>query len=123
MSRLRAVAIITAFLAVTFVGMPFQWLLLKLKSPAARTFPHRYHRLVAAIFGIHIHVVGKPVTGEGVLLVANHTSWADIVIFSAVTPLSFVAKAEVGGWPLFGTLARLQRTVFIERQRRTTTGA
>jgi 1-acyl-sn-glycerol-3-phosphate acyltransferase len=122
MSRLRAVAIITAFLAVTFVGMPFQWLLLKLKSPAARTFPHRYHRLVAAIFGIHIHVVGKPVTGEGVLLVANHTSWADIVIFSAVTPLSFVAKAEVGGWPLFGTLARLQRTVFIERHRRTTAG-
>jgi len=122
MSRLRAVAIIIAFLAVTFVGMPFQWLLLKLKSPAARTFPHRYHRLVAAIFGIHIHVVGKPVTGEGVLLVANHTSWADIVIFSAVTPLSFVAKAEVGGWPLFGTLARLQRTVFVERQRRSTTG-
>ncbi len=122
MSRLRAVAIIVAFLAVTLVGMPYQWLLLKLKSPAARTFPHRYHRLVAAIFGIHIHVVGKPVGGEGVLLVANHTSWADIVIFSAVTPLSFVAKAEVGGWPLFGTLARLQRTVFIERERRSTTG-
>ena len=122
MSRLRAAGIIIAFLAVTLVGMPFQWLLLKLNSPAARTFPHRYHRLVAAIFGIHIHVVGKPVTGEGVLLVANHTSWADIVIFSAVTPLSFVAKSEVGSWPLFGTLARLQRTVFVERERRSTTG-
>ena len=122
MSRLRAVAIIVAFLAVTLVGMPLQWLLLKLNSPAARTFPHRYHRLVAAIFGIHIHVIGKQVTGEGVLLVANHTSWADIVIFSAVTPLSFVAKSEVGSWPLFGTLARLQRTVFIERERRSTTG-
>ena len=122
MSRLRAAAIIFAFLAVTLPAMPVQWLLLKLNSSAARTFPNRYHRLVAAIFGIHIQVVGKPVTGEGVLLLANHTSWADIVIFSAATPLSFVAKSEVARWPLFGTLARLQRTVFVERDRRSTTG-
>jgi len=122
MSRLRAVAIIAAFLTVSFLGMPVQWLLIKLKSPAARTFPHRYHRLVAAIFGIHIRVVGKPVTGEGVLMVANHTSWADIVIFSAAAPLSFVAKAEVARWPFFGTLARLQRTVFVTRARRSETG-
>jgi 1-acyl-sn-glycerol-3-phosphate acyltransferase len=122
MSRLRAFIIIVTFLAVTVVGMPVQWLLVKFKLPAARTFPHRYHRLVAAIFGIQIRIIGKPVSGEGVLIVANHTSWADIVIFSAVMPLSFVAKAEVASWPLFGTLARLQRTVFIERERRSTTG-
>ncbi|HEY0107698.1 MAG TPA: lysophospholipid acyltransferase family protein, partial [Rhizomicrobium sp.] len=59
---------------------------------------------------------------EGVLMVGNHTSWADIVIFSAAAPLSFVSKSEVAGYPLFGTLARLQRTVFVERQRRSTTG-
>ena len=122
MARLRAVFIIAGFLGVTVLGMPVQWLLLKLHARAARAFPHRYHRLVAALFGMHIHVIGKPVVGEGVLMVANHTSWADIVIFSAVTPLSFVAKTEVGSWPLFGTLARLQRTVFVERQRRSTTG-
>ena len=29
---------------------------------------------------------------------------------------SFIAKAEVGDWPLFGLLAKLQRTVFIERR-------
>ncbi|HJS46022.1 MAG TPA: lysophospholipid acyltransferase family protein [Rhizomicrobium sp.] len=122
MSRLRAALIIAAFLAVTLVGMPVQWLLLKLRSPAARSFPHHYHRLVAALFGMHIKVAGTPVTGEGVLMVANHTSWADIIIFSAVAPISFVAKSEVANWPFFGTLARLQRTVFVERQRRSTTG-
>jgi len=57
------------------------------------------------------------------LIVANHTGWLDIVIFSAVMPLSFVAKSEVGTWPFFGTLARLQRTVFVERVRRSQTGA
>ena len=56
------------------------------------------------------------------LIVANHTGWLDIVIFSAVMPLSFVAKSEVDGWPFFGTLARLQRTVFVERARRSQTG-
>jgi 1-acyl-sn-glycerol-3-phosphate acyltransferase len=122
MARLRATILLAAFLAVTFLGMPVQWLLLKLKSRTARIFPHHYHRLVAAIFGIHIRVIGKPVTGEGLLLVANHTSWADIIIFSAAAPLSFVAKAEVAGWPFFGTLARLQRTVFVERERRSATG-
>ena len=122
MSRLRAILVIAAFFAVTLLCMPVQWLLLKLRLPAARSFPHRYHRLVAALFGMHIKVVGAPVAGEGVLIVANHTSWADIIIFSAVTPLSFVAKSEVAGWPFFGTLARLQRTVFVERQRRTSTG-
>jgi lyso-ornithine lipid O-acyltransferase len=122
MARLRAAFLIAAFLVLTLAGMPVQWLFLKLNSRAARVFPNLYHRLVAALFGIHIRVRGKSVTGEGVLLVANHTSWADIIIFSAVTPLSFVAKAEVARWPLFGTLARLQRTVFVERARRSATG-
>ena len=122
MAWLRAASLSAGFLLLTLLGMPFQWLFLKLGSDAARTFPWRYHRVVAALFGFHIRVIGEPVRGEGVLMVANHTSWADIVIFSAVTPLSFVAKAEVGGYPLFGTLARLQRTVFVERTRRSTTG-
>src|SRR5471032_3292680 len=122
MARLRAVFIIIGFLVITLLGITVQWLLLKLRSPAARTLPWRYHKLVAALFGIHIKVIGEPVTGEGVLMVANHTSWADIVIFSAAAPLSFVSKAEVARWPLFGTLARLQRSVFVERHRRSTTG-
>lgn len=121
MARLRAASLIVGFLCLTLAGMPVQWLLLKLRHPAARTFPNRYHRIVAALLGFHIRVVGQPVTGEGVLMVANHTSWADIIIFSAVAPLSFVSKAEVGSWPLFGTLARLQRTVFVERTRRSAT--
>src|SRR5215831_12072343 len=99
---LRAASIVAGFALLTALCMPVQWLLLRLHRPAARVFPYHYHRLVAALFGIHIRVIGKPVTGEGVLMVANHTSWADIVIFSAVTPLSFVAKAEVSAWPFFG---------------------
>ena len=63
-------------------------------------------------------VVGE-VSRQGPLLIAsNHVSWLDILVLSSVAPLSFVAKREVAGWPFFGSLARLQRTVFVDRERR-----
>jgi lyso-ornithine lipid O-acyltransferase len=49
-------------------------------------------------------------------------SWSDISVLSSVLPLSFVAKSEVKDWPVFGTLAKLQRTVFINREIRHQTG-
>lgn len=55
--------------------------------------------------------------GRQVILTSNHVSYLDIEVFSTVTPWSFVAKAEVAGWPLFGTLARLQQTAFTSRSR------
>lgn len=121
MAKVRAAFVLAVFLTVTLALIPYQWLLVTLRLPARRTFPHRYHRFVAHLFGIKIRVVGTPPTGAALLL-ANHTSWLDIVIFSAVAPLSFVAKSEVNNWPFFGTLARLQRTVFVTRARRSETG-
>jgi lyso-ornithine lipid O-acyltransferase len=120
MPTLRAVVILAAFLIVTFLLIPVQWLGLTFGLPYVRSFPHAYHRFVARLFGIRIRVLGAPT--HGALLVANHTGWLDIVIFSAVMPLSFVAKSEVNDWPFFGTLARLQRTVFVTRARRSETG-
>jgi 1-acyl-sn-glycerol-3-phosphate acyltransferase len=122
MSTIRAAVILAVFLIVTVILIPWQWLLLTLKLPARRTFPHRYHRFVASLFGIRIRVQGTP-PAKATLLLANHSGWLDIVIFSAVAPLSFVAKSEVNSWPFFGTLARLQRTVFVTRARRSETGA
>jgi 1-acyl-sn-glycerol-3-phosphate acyltransferase len=78
---------------------------------------------MAKLFGIRITTIGVPLTGEGVLIVGNHTSWLDIIIFSAIGRVSFVAKAEVATWPLFSTQAKLQQTVFVERTRRSATGA
>jgi lyso-ornithine lipid O-acyltransferase len=55
------------------------------------------------------------------LVVSNHVSWLDIVVLGGLVPLSFVAKSEVAGWPVIGTLARLQRTIFVDRVRRSAT--
>jgi 1-acyl-sn-glycerol-3-phosphate acyltransferase len=43
-------------------------------------------------------------------------------VLSAIAPVSFVAKAEVARWPFVSALARLQRTVFVDRTRRISVG-
>ena len=116
MATLRAAGIAAAFLLVTLLLIPVQWLGVKLRAGWRRSLPHFYHRFVCKLMGARITVVGTPAKG-GVLLTANHTGWIDIPILSAVAPVSFVAKHEVNLWPFFGTLARLQRTVFVRRER------
>src|SRR5262245_18503718 len=116
MATLRAAGIVAIFLIVTLPLLPVQWLGVKLNAGWRRTLPHVYHRFVCRLFGVRITVIGTPIKG-GVLLAANHAGWLDIPALSAVAPVSFVSKQEVNGWPFFGTLARLQRTIFIRRER------
>jgi lyso-ornithine lipid O-acyltransferase len=122
MATLRAYVIVTVFLVLTLLLIPYQSFNLRFDRKAKNTFPWRYHRFMAKLFGIRIITIGKSHIDEGVLIAANHTSWLDIVIFSALGPVSFVAKSEVATWPFFSTLSKLQRTVFVERTRRTQTG-
>ncbi len=122
MSNIRASAILAAFFLLTVPLMPVQAVLTKVSRRAARRFPHWYHRQVCRLLGVHLNVKGEVVGDRPVLLVSNHTSWLDIPVLSAVAPVSFVAKKEVGSWPFVSSLARLQRTVFVDRNRRHTTG-
>ncbi len=69
------------------------------------------------LVGLRRIVRGRAVAGPGAL-VANHASWLDILALNACAPMRFVSKAEVGGWPGIGWLARATGTVFIRRDRR-----
>ena len=115
MQRLRAILILFGFLALTLPLMPVQFVL------RSKRLPWIYHRLLCKLLGVTITTIGTPPAGAA-LLVANHSSWLDIPVLSAVRPLSFIAKREVGSWPLFGTLAKLQSTVFVNRESRHSTG-
>jgi 1-acyl-sn-glycerol-3-phosphate acyltransferase len=53
------------------------------------------------------------------LLVLNHISWIDIFVVDALQPVTFVAKSEIGRWPLAGTLVTRAGTLYIERESRT----
>jgi len=109
---------ITAYLALSFSAMPVQAALLIAKSPASRRLPLAYHRLCCRILGIALERRGLLSNHRPTLFVANHTSYLDITILGASIEGSFVSKAEVARWPIFGWLAKLQRSIFVERSDR-----
>lgn len=119
---LRVIVVIVVFTLVTLVLIPIQWLAVALKRPLRRRIPVIYHRFVCRLLGIRVHRAGTPVDRRPLLIVANHCSWLDISVITAQAPVVFVAKAEIARWPFFGLLAKLQRTVFVERDRRQKTG-
>jgi lyso-ornithine lipid O-acyltransferase len=121
MSRVRAATKLAGFVGMTVPLMPVQ-ALFKATSPSlARRFPHGYHRALCKWLGITVRVEGDLPT-RPCLIVSNHTSWLDIPVISAALPVSFVARHDVATWPLFGQMAKLQRTVLVDRSRKTATG-
>ena len=122
MGSLRAACILLTFILSALVVIPYQSFALHFKTLGYKDIPERYQRFLSRLFGIRVIMIGKPVQDRGVLMVSNHTSYLDILALGGIARVSFVAKSEVASWPLFGTFARLQRTVFVERQRRSQTG-
>jgi 1-acyl-sn-glycerol-3-phosphate acyltransferase len=115
---LRVIVVLLVFVPVTLALMPAQWLAVALKRPLRRRIPVLYHRFVCRLLGVRLRTTGAPIDARPLLIVANHSSWLDISIITSLAPVVFVAKAEIARWPFFGLLARLQRTVFVERGRR-----
>ena len=82
--------------------------------------PQIFFRLMLALLSVRVSVTGpvsKRGQKSGTLLVANHVSWFDVALIGAVLPVGFMAKSEVKKWPLFGQLAWLNNTLFIDRRR------
>ncbi len=115
-STARALGRLAVYLAVTLPLMPVQALFLALNSPLALRLPKAYHALCCRILGIRVDIRGAISTARPTLFVANHFSYLDIEVMSAAVETSFIAKSEVAAWPLFGWLAKLQRTVFVDRR-------
>jgi 1-acyl-sn-glycerol-3-phosphate acyltransferase len=120
---IRAVSILLAFAILTLVLLPFQLVSIALGLRLQRILPHWYHRMLCALIGVRIREIGARSEDSPALILSNHVSWLDICVISALAPVVFVAKSEVAEWPVFEWLARLQRTIFINRQARHQTGA
>lgn len=72
------------------------------------------------LWGLRIRVYRTGDLDPNALIVANHISWTDILALGSLRPMAFIAKAEVSKWPLLGLLARLNGTVFVRRDERST---
>ena len=115
---MRLWIVLAAVAIVTLVLLPFQWISLKFGLAPRRRIPQLYHRMICALIGVKINIVGKRASHTPLMIVSNHVSWLDISVITASAPVVFIAKQEVAGWPIFGLLAKLQRTVFVNRNQR-----
>jgi 1-acyl-sn-glycerol-3-phosphate acyltransferase len=118
--RLGTAAIVIAL--ASLVLLPLQCLSLYFDWSLRRYLPRIWHRIVCFWFGIRIHVHGGLESRRPLMLASNHSSWMDILVLSAIADVAFIAKSEVRDWPIFGLFARLQKSVFIEREQKRKTG-
>ena len=118
----RVLFFIVVFLPVMIVIIPLQALINALKLPFWGVLPRFFHRVGCIFLGMRVTVIGQPATGRPTLLVSNHISWTDIIAVGSVAEVTFVAKREVGEWFFVGMMARLQKTIFVDRTRRSDAG-
>lgn len=115
-SPLRAIVRAVIYGLWTAILIPVQMVAVLLRSRLANRLPRFYHRACCRILGIDVRHQGELSRDHPVLFVANHATYLDITVLGSLIAGSFVSKAEVADWPFFGLLAKLQRTVFIDRR-------
>lgn len=106
----RIVALVAVLLAAVVVA--------PLLAPRARTrWLSRCCRGLLRALGVTLRVVGdrRFASDGGVLVVANHLSWIDVIALTAVQPVRMLAKREVAAWPVVGTLAAWTGALFVDR--------
>lgn len=108
-----------SILLMSLALIPVQCIvLLFAKGTSAYTIPLAWHWLQCRIFELKIDVIGTPSRKDHVFYVGNHLSHFDIFILGSLLRASFVAKEDLGKWPVVGFLCRLQQTAFISRDTR-----
>lgn len=115
-SHLSAALRLAAFILLTLLVIPPYALTMLLRGPY-RHMAQWYWKAVLRVVNIRVEVKGTLADQRPLVLVSNHTSYLDIVILGSVVRGAFVAKSEVASWPGFGTIAKLGRTVFVDRKR------
>ena len=79
-------------------------------------WPRRFLGAAAWLIGARVTVVGDPVRPHS-LLIANHTSWLDILVLGGSVGTAFVSKDDLGHG-FIHWLADQNHTVYVRREHR-----
>lgn len=118
---LRAAKIIFIISLTTLILLPFYLLAMLFRDNIARYIPIIWHKVACWCLGLTIKQRGFPSKKQPLMIAANHSSWIDILVLGSRIPLVFIAKADMKSWPIFGFLAKLQRSIFVDRFKRSKT--
>ncbi|HEY5225880.1 MAG TPA: lysophospholipid acyltransferase family protein [Methylovirgula sp.] len=123
MTCLRVMGVFFTLIGFFALGAPMQWIVLRLKPSSAYVLSVFFNRLLLHFLQIRVVLHGetpqaRPGAAPPQLLVANHVSWIDIPALGTLNTISFLAKQEIARWPIIATFARLQTTIFVDRDSR-----
>jgi 1-acyl-sn-glycerol-3-phosphate acyltransferase len=117
MKFLRQILRGLGMVSLLFIGLAVLLFLFPFNDAAGKqAWIKRWSNWIAGMLGLHLTVTGTP--NANALIVANHSSWLDIVVIDSVQPAAFIAKAEIARWPVVGLLVARSGTLFIERGKR-----
>lgn len=115
-SATRAGLRLMAYFSLVLILLPAHLAILLLMPSSAGLVPNLFHRVSCRILGLRVHLRGQPTDQRPALIVSNHISYLDVIALGSVLPCRYAAKSDIAAWPVFGWLAKLQRTVFIDRR-------
>lgn len=114
---LRILFLLFVFVPIMAVFVPIQFIVTRLGL--YWTFPVRlFHELGRIFLGMKVNVIGAPSHDRATLIVSNHISWTDIIAIGSRADVTFVAKSEIRNWFFVGFMASLQRTLYVDRKKR-----
>jgi len=113
---LKGVLRVLGIILSVIILAPLQYIVLVSRRGDPFFFARLFHKITLRILGFKVRVHGEICAKAPVLYVSNHSSYLDITVLGSLLRASFISKAEVNDWPIFGALSRLQRTAFIERR-------
>jgi lyso-ornithine lipid O-acyltransferase len=112
---LRFLIVIIGFVLVTIPMLFFMLIAKILRLKFADKIPQFYHAVLLKILGVRVTICGTLKQNVPLVVISNHVSWLDILVIGSSFPCYFVAKSEIAGWPIFGFLAKMQNTIFVNR--------
>jgi 1-acyl-sn-glycerol-3-phosphate acyltransferase len=114
---LRILFLLFVYFPIMLVFVPLQFIITRLGF--YWYFPVKlFHTLGRMFLGMKVKVIGEPSHDRATLIVSNHTSWTDIIAVGSAADVTFVAKSEIRHWFFVGFMASLQRTLYVDRQKR-----
>ncbi len=117
MRSLRLFSILLCLSIFIIITIPIQLLLNFFKLKLKNTYPLFFYKVIKNIAGININTEGferREPEVTGTLYIANHVSWFDILCLGSILNARFIAKKEVASMGIFGFLAKLSNTFFID---------
>lgn len=116
MSIIRLIYILFLLIIFIIISIPLQTIFNLIGFKLRRAYPLFFYKIIKLITGIKIDYEKSKFDKkkEGTLFVANHVSWFDIICLGNLLNARFIAKKEVSQMGVFGFLARLSNTFFID---------